>query len=219
VRHLYSCRFLPIGQTVNVPTMDGSPWFTEFHARSFEPESTWAKQPDVCVDHDRDCVVGSVSSLYTYDRWWCAYFTLDPVLPNELEVGQPMSVGLELLGAGDGTPFLREISIVRHGAVKGAEITRRVALKPTPAPKPPPTPPPEPARTEVIHHPQQPVIHRRAPVSARHAAEDAEMRRRLEWLEQHTGRYDLEAVVLGMQRELQGPSIFDLARASGLRVA
>ena len=46
-----------------------------------------------------------------------------------------------------------------------------------------------------------------------------EMRRRLEWLEKHTGRYDIEAVVLGMQRELQGPSIYDLTRASGLRVA
>ena len=45
------------------------------------------------------------------------------------------------------------------------------------------------------------------------------MRRRLEWLEKHTGRYDIEAVVLGMQRELQGPSIYDLTRASGLRVA
>ena len=88
----------------------------------------------MCVDHDPDCVVGTVSSLDTYDRWWCAYFTLDPKLPNVLEVGQPMSVGLEAFGSGYGSPVLREISIVPCGAVKGAEITRRVELKGAGAP-------------------------------------------------------------------------------------
>ena len=42
------------------------------------------------------------------------------------------------------------------------------------------------------------------------------MRRRLEWLENHTGRYDLEAVIAGMRRELAGPTIHDLAREHGL---
>jgi hypothetical protein len=47
-------------------------------------------------------------------------------------------------------------------------------------------------------------------VSARHQAEEAEMRRRLEWLEADTGRYEVEAVILGMQRELHGPTIDEL---------
>jgi len=38
------------------------------------------------------------------------------------------------------------------------------------------------------------------------------MRRRLAWLEQHTGRYDLETVVLGVQRELHGPTLEELVR-------
>jgi hypothetical protein len=32
----------------------------------------------------------------------------------------------------------------------------------------------------------------------------------LEWLEKHTGRYDVEAAILGMQRELDGPSLAEL---------
>ena len=62
MRYLYSCRFVPIGKRVNIPKVDGSAWYTEFHDRSFAPESTWEKQPDVCVRHDEDCVVGTVDS-------------------------------------------------------------------------------------------------------------------------------------------------------------
>jgi hypothetical protein len=55
-------------------------------------------------------------------------------------------------------------------------------------------------------------VYRKPSVSARDQAEEAEMRRRLDWLEKHTGRYDLEAVLIGMQRELNGPSLDELLR-------
>ena len=48
---------------------------------------------------------------------------------------------------------------------------------------------------------------------ARRRAEEDELNRRLDWLEQHTGRpADVEAVVIGMQRELHGQSLDDLIR-------
>ena len=69
--------------------------------------------------------------------WWEADFLLDPELPNELEVGQPVSVGLSYPKNGSGSTYLREISIVRHGAVKGAAIISRSEMPQTP-PKPTP---------------------------------------------------------------------------------
>ncbi len=50
------------------------------------------------------------------------------------------------------------------------------------------------------------IVHRR-PVTARHQAEDAELRRRLDWLEQHGIRPDMETVIENMQAELGHPSI------------
>ena len=60
------------------------------------------------------------------------------------------------------------------------------------------------AAPKVIHRDQK---------AERAAAEHAELNRRLDWIEQHTGRpADTEAVIVGMQRELNGPSLGDLAR-------
>jgi hypothetical protein len=224
VRYTYSARLLPIGRTVNVPKLDGTPDFSTFHEKSFEVERTSKRLPDLCVAHDRDTIIGTIQMLYVYRDWWCCDFSLDPALPNELECGQPVSVGLDVIGSGHGSPFLREISIVPRGAVKGAEITSRVALKPKPVEqKPQPTPDPArsaPAPVDVIPHDPRPVhICRQPAVSSRDRAEDAELRRRLDWLEKHTGRYDVEAVVLGLQRELAGPSSHDLAREYRVRAA
>ena len=53
-----------------------------------------------------------------------------------------------------------------------------------------------------------PAIAYRKPVSSRAQAEEAELRRRLDWLEQHTPGepVDMEAVITGMKLELQGIS-------------
>ena len=60
---------------------------------------------------------------------------LDRDIPDdiEFEVGQPVSVGLRHAQIGSGEPFLREISIVPRGAVKGAEVTSRDVLEPAAA--------------------------------------------------------------------------------------
>ena len=60
--------------------------------------------------------------LYTNRDWWCCDFMLGPECPDdiEFEVGQPVSVGLSQLKIGSRGTFLREVSIVRRGAVEGA---------------------------------------------------------------------------------------------------
>ena len=157
------------------------------------------------LEHDLLKRIGKVQTLWRPDGWFVADFTLDPELTAELHEGQPVSVGLSLFKSG--SRFLSEVSVVRRGAVEGEEITSRVALKP---------PEPTPARPAAAQPPvaaaAPPVVYR-TPPSARAAAEDAELRRRLDWLEQHTGRYDIEAVVLGMQRELNGPTLDEVYAA------
>ena len=95
--------------------------------------------------------------------------------------------------------------------MRGAEVIERIGLGPvTSAPAAAPTPTARPKQPVEARKPApQPVVYR-PPVSARHQAKEDEMRPRLEWLEKHTGRYDLEAVILGMQRELHGLSIREL---------
>jgi hypothetical protein len=146
------------------------PNITTFHGRSFELERTAKTTPEIWVDHDPAIRVGKVWALYTSRGWWMCDMALDPELPNELEVGQPLSVGLSYLRIGSGEPYLREISIVSRGAVPGAEITRRSELPP-PAPKPQPTPakplaaraPAAAATALVIHHPERSVTLSRPP--------------------------------------------------------
>ena len=131
--------------------------------------------------------------LYVSRGWWMADLALDPELPNELEVGQPVSVGLSYLRIGSGDPYLREVSIVSAGAIAGAEVTRRSELA---APKPAPL---TPGRAPVAA--AAPVIHR-TPSSERAAAEIQELRRRQMWLEEHGYRADFEDVLDNLKQEL-----------------
>ena len=74
--------------------------------------------------------------LYRDRDWiWCD-FMLGPECPEDIEfdVGQPVSVGLSQLKIGSRGTYLREVSIVRRGAVPGAEITRRWKIPETPPP-------------------------------------------------------------------------------------
>jgi hypothetical protein len=137
-RYIYEAKLLPIGEPVRIPVNEAEPrrWETStFDDKAFEIERTAKTKPEVWVNHNRALRIGQVVMLYVSRRegWWCAEFVLDRDVPNvELEVGQAVSVGLDYLKIGSGEPYLREISIVPRGAVKGAEVTRRVALEPAP---------------------------------------------------------------------------------------
>ena len=139
-RYLYSARLVPIGKPVRIPFVenDRPPELTTFDDSSFELERTAKTKPPVCLNHDKNLQIGRVGVLTRDGGWWCADFLLDADIPDdiEFEVGQSVSVGVHQSTTGSGGIFLDEVSIVRHAAVKGAEITRRFALEPKPAEPP-----------------------------------------------------------------------------------
>jgi hypothetical protein len=210
-RWLYEARLVPIGTPVNIPDANTrQPNITTFHERSFEIERTSKTKPEIWVDHDPDIRVGKVWLLYTSRSWWMCDMALDPELPNELELGQPLSVGLSYLRIGSGEPYLREISIVPHGAVAGAEITRRSELPPAKPAKPTPSPPP-PNRT-TTNKPAV-VAHPRTVATRTQHEEDrwAEVSRRMDRIERLTGRpANMEDVLAAMHLELHGPTLEEL---------
>ena len=132
-RYLYSARLVPIEKPVCVPFVDGSPpELSTFTDESFEVERTSKTKPPIYVNHDKGLQIGRVGLLSRDGGWWCADFMLDADVPEdiEFEVGQNVSVGIQQLKIGSCGTFLQEVSIVRRGAVKGAQITRRFALEP-----------------------------------------------------------------------------------------
>ncbi|HEX5585417.1 hypothetical protein [Gaiella sp.] len=135
-RYIYTAKLLPIGKPVNIPYEDGGRCISTFHDKSFEVERTAKTKPEVWVNHDRDLRIGNVAMLYTHRDWWMCEFMLSREVPAdiEFEVGQPVSVGVSQLQIGSRGMFLREVSIVRHGAVEGAQITSRWEIKETPPP-------------------------------------------------------------------------------------
>ena len=110
----------------------------------------------MCVNHDRTLDIGRLHRIYPQDGWWRPAFTLGQQVNEELEVGQPVSVGITENKWG--SIMLDEVSVVRSGAVRGAQITDRIDL----GPHTNRAPAPEPARTadtvEVVDHPPRGVV-------------------------------------------------------------
>jgi hypothetical protein len=188
--------------------IDGKPALSTFDDKTFDMERKHPTRIKVWVDHDRDLAVGELHRLWPQDGWWRAAFVLDNGITEELPVGQHVSVGLREFKSG--ALALTEVSLVRHGAVRGAEIIERLDLGPIIKATPPlttPTPAAKPKPVEERRPAPQQVVYRQPTPNARHRAEGAELRRRLDWLEKHTGRPpDVEAVIVGMQREINGPT-------------
>ena len=126
-RYIYTAKLVPIGVPVRIPSEDDGSCVSTFDDKSFEIERTSKTKPEIWIDHDRELRIGKVVMLYTHGDWICCDFHLDRDVPEdiEFEVGQPVSVGLSHLKIGSRGTFLREVSIVRRGAVEGAEITSR----------------------------------------------------------------------------------------------
>jgi hypothetical protein len=205
-RYLYNARVVPIGKPATIRGYDGQPVTFTFDEFDFSMSRSNARDIPVYIKHDPTLEIGNLHSLTPNREWWVACFEIDPAHGIEFDIGQNVSVGLRWHPDYPDQRRMGELSIVRRGQVPGAQITHRI---PAPAPRPAPTPPPKLTPTRAA---PQPVVYRKPSVSSREQAEEAEMRRRLEWLEKHTGRYDLEAVLIGMQRELHGPSPDELLR-------
>ena len=135
-RWAYTVRLVPIGVPVRIPVQDGGkPCVSTFDENSFEMERKTPSRIKVWVDHDRTIQVGTLARLYPQDGWWHATFALDKDIREELQIGQPMSVGISHWKWG--SISLDEVSIVRRGAVRGAEIIERLELSPDAKPAPP----------------------------------------------------------------------------------
>jgi len=209
-RWFYEGRLLPFGVPVSIPDgKTGRPNVSTFADGTFELELGSRRKQPILVAHDPSVRVGEVVMLYKSRGWLCCDFMLDPDLPNVLEVGQPLSVGLSYLLIGSGSPFLREISIVPAGAVAGAEIVRRSELPPAKPAKPTPsTPPPNrtTTTTPAVAHP------RTVATRTQHDEEQrAEVSRRMDRIERLTGRpANMEDVLAAMHLELHGPTLDEL---------
>ena len=137
-RWAYTAKLVPIGVPVRIPAVKGEPVLTTFDEKTFEMERKTAGRIKVCVDHDRTMEVGTLARLYPQDGWWHAAFVLDKDVREELQIGQPVSIGMSDWKWG--SISLDEVSIVRRGAVRGAEIIERLDLgRPDPKPTPPQT--------------------------------------------------------------------------------
>jgi hypothetical protein len=192
----------------------------------------------VLVVHDEALEIGRLDLVYERDGWLCCASRLreDPtekVAAETIGIGTPMSIGAKIRrAAGRDFAYLEEVSLVPRGAYRGAEVTGRISLPWFPLPTWPPieraaettvgSPTPSPPATpsdraggEVLKQPTNtaPIttyVHR-GPASISDNAWMLELKRRMDWLERSTGRpADMEIVLRGLRREIDGPTIDEL---------
>jgi hypothetical protein len=85
----------------------------------------WSQNPEripVYVNHDLTVDVGHLERVYTQEEWWRVAFVLDQEITDELQPGQPVSIGISEWKWG--SISLDEVSVVRRGAVRDAETIR-----------------------------------------------------------------------------------------------
>lgn len=186
---------MPVDVPVRVPFEDGRPpEAMTFTDTTFELQRTMKLMPEIWVNHDRSLRIGRTHALYPWRDWWHCDFAFDEDTPDDIafDVGQPVSVGLtQLKKTGGRGTFLREVSLVRDGAIKGAQITRRTELKlPTPAP-------PAALARKTTSAPAPSGLHR----NAKDTRETEELHRRMDWLDRNGYPYRLEDVLENLKAE------------------
>jgi hypothetical protein len=201
--------FIRFGRVYNSDLLDGPP---RFNGTLFARGALRFKPADVDIpllcDHDTGQEIGRVRKIDEIKdvdgRWYVALATVTEK-PPWLKRGTGASFEYKPLASMElngwkliQRALVTEVTVTSptHQCLdEGAKVLLLSEMKEKPKPVG--------ARKPV----PQPVVYRQPSVSARHQAEEAEMRRRLDWLERHTGRYDVEAVVVGMQHELQRGSL------------
>ena len=135
---LYQARVVPMGKPVLFPDQHGRPTTFTFDKFNFSPSqrNAGAGYIPILLTHDPDLEVGKLRSLNANREWWICEFELrEDVIQEPFDVGQNVSVGLGWTEGYVSSPWVAEVSIVRHGRVPGAEITHRMPM-PVPAPAP-----------------------------------------------------------------------------------
>jgi len=148
---LYQARVVPMGKPLLFPDSHGRPTTFTFDEVNFSQSrrNVGAGDIPILLNHDPNLEVGKLRSLNPNREWWiCSFELREDVIREPFEVGQNVSVGLGWTEGYVSSPWVGEVSIVRHGRVPGAEITHRMPwFEPKPAPPPAPTPTPA-IRTE-----------------------------------------------------------------------
>jgi hypothetical protein len=135
---LYQARVVPMGKPLLFPDSHGRPTTFTFDEVNFSQSrrNVGAGDIPILLNHDPKLEVGKLRSLNPNREWWiCSFELREDVIREPFEVGQNVSVGLGWTDGYVSSPWVGEVSIVRHGRVPGAEITHRMPM-PVPAPVP-----------------------------------------------------------------------------------
>ena len=155
---LYYARLAPLDQTLIVSGKHGRT-LEHFDSSIFALEREQPERVAVLLDHDERRNVGHLDTLFNRNGWLIGTFRLNQrsswsgVAKDRLEIGTPVSLAWEPNAMGDflGDGIKRmvcgqllEVSIVPDGAIRGAEIIRKIALPqksrlPSPSPQARPT--------------------------------------------------------------------------------
>jgi hypothetical protein len=155
---LYFARLAPLDETLIVSGKHGHT-IEYFNASLFALEREQPERVAVLLDHDERRNVGHLDTLFNRDGWLVGTFRLNQrsswsgVAEDLLEIGTPVSLAWEPNAMGDflGDGIKRmvcgqllEVSIVPDGAIRGAEIIRKIPLPqksrvPSPSPQARPT--------------------------------------------------------------------------------
>ena len=135
---VYQARVVPMGKPMLFPDHHGRPTTFTFDKVNFSQSRRNVDAGDIPIllTHDPKLEVGKLRSLNPNREWWiCSFELREDVIREPFEVGQNVSVGLGWTDGYVSSPWVSEVSIVRHGRVPGAEITHRMPM-PVPAPAP-----------------------------------------------------------------------------------
>lgn len=126
----YACRatLVPLGRPVTMLDTGGREYTRSYDEHTFDAQSSNPGNIKLCVGHDRELKVGKLDLLIPYGGWWRCTFRVDADLGDELKVGQPVSLGLQIMPSGN--PVISEVSLVSSGRVPGAKLTHREPLRP-----------------------------------------------------------------------------------------
>jgi hypothetical protein len=216
---------------------DGRRWTESIAENAFLPTT---KPVPVLLSHDESKPAGEVLVRIAHKGWFHVDFKLDAskllacVAADRLRVGAPVSIGFRTLKHDE---QLAKSGVMRHtlarfdelsilgpgeiGAYRGAKITRIYEPKPKPATRTT-SKPSRAARKPTPAVPAGTVFYGASPYGGGSAvitrrdhkaeAEDAELRRRLDWAEQHQGRVDFELILTNLRLELGYESRLHLRR-------
>jgi phage head maturation protease len=203
---------------------DGRRWTESIAENAFLPTT---KPVPVLLSHDEAKPVGEVIVRIAHKGWFHVDFKLNAsklhscIAADRLKVGTPVSIGFRTLGH---DKSLAEKGVMRHTLVRfdelsilradeipayrGAKITSIYEPKPKPATRTTP----KPAARATAAVPTGEVFYGAGPYGGGSAvitrrdhkaeAEDAELRRRLDWAERHCGRADFELILTNLKIEL-----------------